>query len=166
MFEECRLTGKKFTLSSGRESCVFYDFDLLSPREAAEYVDQLLKQMEPVFNWDEVDFIAAPALGGIIPAFLVAFAKDKPLVIVDKGDDLLGPEFKSGNYLVVDDVITSFNACNRVVAALPRSTACLGVAAYIFRGSWDDLNKQNYTAYYLARKEQGVAKESDSSGGV
>jgi orotate phosphoribosyltransferase len=165
MFEECRLVSKKFTLSSGRESCVFYDFDLLSPREAAEYVDQLLKQMEPVFNWDEVDFIATPALGGVIPAFLVAFAKDKPLVIVDKGDNLRGPEFKSGNYLVVDDVISSFNACNLVVSVLPGAN-CLGVAAYIFRGSWDDLNQQKYTAYYLARKEQEVVKEPDSSGGV
>lgn len=155
MFEECRVEGD-FKLSSGNTSDVFYDFDLLTPREAAEYVEQLLRQMEPVFDWDEVDFIAAPAVGGIVPAFLASFAKDKPLVIVDKEGNPRGPEFGTGNYLVVDDVITSFKAANRVVEALPESN-CLGVAAYIFRGSYEDLNKQSFKSYYLARKEQETA---------
>ena len=152
MFEECKLEGD-FTLSSGRKSNVFYDFDLLGPREAAEYVELILRQLEDVINWDDVDFIAAPAIGGVVPAFLVAFAKDKPLVIVDKENNPRGPEFNSGNYLVVDDVITSFQAVNRVRGAL-LGPNCVGVIAYIFRGSWDDLNKQDYPAYYLARKEQ------------
>lgn len=152
MFEECRLEGD-FTLSSGRKSGVFYDFDLLRPRESAEYIEQMLKQLEGVVSWDDVDFIAAPAIGGIVPAFLVAFAKDKPLVVVDKDNVPRGPEFKAGKYLVVDDVITSFQAANRVRESLPNSE-CLGVVAYIFRGSWDDLNKQDYPAFYLARKEQ------------
>jgi orotate phosphoribosyltransferase len=152
MFEECRVEGN-FTLSSGRSSDVFYDFDLLVPREAAEYVEQLLRQMEPVFDWNEVDFIAAPAVGGIVPAFLAAFAKDKPLVIIDKDGKARGPEFNAGNYLIIDDVITSFSAANRVIEVLPESN-CLGVAAYIFRGSYEDLNKQPFTSYYLARKEQ------------
>lgn len=153
MFEECRVEGN-FTLSSGNTSDVFYDFDLLSPREAAEYVEQLLRQMEPVFDWDIVDFIATPAVGGIVPAFLAAFAKDKPLVIIDKGDNVRGPEFSTGNYLIVDDVITSFGAVNRVITTLGRNFNCIGVAAYIFRGSPEVLNKQDFTSYYLARKEQ------------
>jgi orotate phosphoribosyltransferase len=152
MFEECRVEGA-FVLSSGNTSDVFYDFDLLTPREAAEYVEQLLRQMEPVFDWDEVDFIAAPAVGGIVPAFLAAFAKDKPLVIIDKEGNLRGPEFSTGNFLIVDDVITSFKAANLVVEALPESN-CLGVAAYIFRGSYEALNKQEFNSYYLSRKEQ------------
>jgi orotate phosphoribosyltransferase len=152
MFEECMIEGD-FTLSSGRKSGVFYDFDLLTMRETADYVEQLLRQMEHVFNWTEVNFIATPALGGIVPSALMSFAKDKPMVILDKEGKLRGPEFSVGNYLVVDDVITSFKAANRVVAALPNAT-CLGVAAYIFRGGWDDLEKQDYPAYYLARKEQ------------
>ncbi len=152
MFEECRLEGT-FTLSSGRTSGVFYDFDLLRPRETAEYVEQLVRQLEGVVSWDDVDFIAAPALGGIVPAFLVAFAKNKPLVIVDKDNVPRGPEFKSGRYLIVDDVITSFQAANRLRKSLT-NMECLGVAAYIFRGSYDDLNKQDYPAFFLARKEQ------------
>jgi len=156
MFEECRLEGS-FTLSSGLASNVFYDFDLLSMREHAAYIEQLLRQMKPVFDWDSVDFIVAPAIGGIVPATFVAFAKDKPLVIVDKGDNLRGPEFSTGNYLIIDDVITTFGAADRVVAALGKKSNCLGIAAYIFRGSREDLNKKGFEAYYLARKEQEIA---------
>lgn len=152
MFEECRLE-VDFALSSRRKSGVFYDFDLLTPREAAEYIEQILRQLEDVVSWDNVDFIVAPAIGGIVPAFLVAFAKDKPLVVVDKDNVPRGPEFKAGKYLIVDDVISSFQAANQVCDALPGSE-CLGIVAYIFRGSWDDLNNQNYPAFYLARKEQ------------
>lgn len=152
MFEECRVEGS-FILSSGNTSDVFYDFDLLRPREAAEYVEQLLRQMDPVFDWKDVDFIAAPAVGGIVPAFLASFAKDKPLVIIDKEGEVRGPEFSTGNFIIFDDVITTFGAARRVIDALPESN-CLGVAAYIFRGSYEDLNKQSFKSYYLARKEQ------------
>lgn len=151
MFEECRLEGN-FVLSSGRKSTVFYDFDLLKPREAAGYIEHLIRQIpEEVFM--QADFIAGPALGGIVPAFLVAFAKNKPLVIVDHDGKPRGPEFKGGNYLIVDDVITTFRAANLVRAALPESR-CLGVAAYIFRGDWASLKEQDYPAFYLARKER------------
>lgn len=157
MFEECRLEGD-FTLSSGRKSDVFYDFDLLQPREAANYVEQLVNQV-PKEIWNTVDFIAAPALGGIVPGFLVAFAKQKPLVIIDKEGKPRGPQFDTGRYLIVDDVITSFKAANLVRDSLTRSSKGLeavGVCAYIFRGSWDDLGKQGYPAFYLARKEQEI----------
>lgn len=153
MFEECKLEGD-FTLSSGRQSGVFYDFDLLTPQETAEYVEQLIRQV-PEEIFEEIDFIASPALGGIVPGFLVAFAKRKPFVYIDKEGKLRGPEFKVGKYLIVDDVITSFKAANSVRAALP-GLAAVGVAAYIFRGSREDLDKQDYPAYYLARKEQEV----------
>lgn len=150
MFEECRLEGN-FSLSSGRKSTVFYDFDLLKPEEAADYIQQLLGQI-PKEVIKAANFIACPALGGIIPGFLVAFATRKPLVIVDKEGNLRGPEFKAGKYLIIDDVITSFQAANKVRSALP-GMEVLGVAAYIFRGAWEDLQKQDYPAFYLARKE-------------
>lgn len=153
MFEECRLEGE-FTLSSGRKSGVFYDFDLLKPIEAAAYVEQLLHQI-PDDVLRRVDFIASPALGGVIPGFLVAFAKKKPLLIVDKEGKIRGPEFKAGNYLIVDDVITSFKAAKFVKKAFP-GMRCLGVAAYVFRGTYQDLaeNGSEIPPFYLARKEQ------------
>lgn len=157
MFEECRLEGE-FTLSSGRKSGVFYDFDLLHPRETAAYVERLIKEV-PDDLWRRVDFIASPALGGIVPGFLVAFAKQKPFVVIDKEGAPRGPEFKAGRYLIVDDVITSFKAANLVRDSLARGSQgleVLGVLAYIFRGSRADLDVQGYPAFYLARKEQEV----------
>jgi orotate phosphoribosyltransferase len=157
MFEECRLEGE-VTLSSGRKSDVFYDFDLLHPRETANYAERLVREI-PEHLWNEIDFIASPALGGIVPGFLVAFAKQKPFVIIDKEGKSRGPQFDTGRYLIVDDVITSFKAANLVRDSLSRSAPGLeavGVAAYIFRGSRDDLGKQKYPAFYLARKEQEV----------
>jgi orotate phosphoribosyltransferase len=157
MFEECRLEGD-FTLSSGRKSTVFYDFDLLMPHETAQYVEQLLKEV-PEELWDKVDFIASPALGGIVPGFLIAFAKQKPLVIVDKEGKARGPVFETGRYLIVDDVITSFKAANFVRASLSRRSKKLeavAAVAYMFRGSRADLGAQDYPAFYLAKKEQEV----------
>lgn len=154
MFEECRLEGD-FTLSSGRQSGVFYDFDLLQPREAADYVERLIREV-PEELWEEIDFVASPALGGIIPGFLVAFARQKPFVIIDKKGKIRGPEFKTGKYLIIDDVITSFGAANGVVAALGEGCVACGAGAYIFRGSHADLEKQDYPAFFLARKEQEV----------
>jgi orotate phosphoribosyltransferase len=157
MFEECRLEGD-FTLSSGRKSGVFYDLDLLSPRETANYVEQLIREV-PDDLWEKIDFIVAPALGGIVPGFLVAFAKQKPFVIVDKEGKARGPEFSSGRFLVVDDVITTFQAANFVRSSLSGHSSKLeavGVLAYIFRGSRDDLGKQDCPVFYLARKEQEV----------
>ena len=154
MFEECRLEGE-FTLSSGRQSGVFYDFDLLHPRETAAYVERLIREV-PDELWEKIDFIASPALGGIIPGFLVAFAVQKPFVIVDKEGKIRGPEFKTGKYLIVDDVITSFQAANKVVAAYGSECVAVGVAAYIFRGNWQDLEKQEYPAFFMAKKEQEV----------
>jgi len=153
MFEECRLEGD-FTLTSGRKSKVFYDFDLLMPREAAQYIEQLVSQVPEDF-WDKVDFVAAPALGGIVPGFLVAFAKQKPFVVIDKEGKRRGPEFQTGRYLIVDDVITSFKTANLVQESLS-GMEVVGVAAYIFRGSRADLDKQDYPAFYLTRKEQEV----------
>ena len=105
LFDECRLEGG-FTLSSGRKSPYFYDFDLLKPEETATYTKQLLDNL-PVTLVRDIDFVAAPAIGGVIPGFLVAFALGKPFVHIDKEGKPRGPEFKSSKYLIVDDVITT-----------------------------------------------------------
>ena len=150
MFEEIRLEGE-FVLSSGRKSSYFYDFDLLHPREVANYVEKLLVVV-PEEVWGRVDFIVSPALGGIIPGFLIAFAKQQPFVIIDKEGKARGPQFNTGRYLIVDDVITSFKAANFVRSALPGMEA-VGVAAYIFRGLRSVLDEQGCPVFYLARKD-------------
>lgn len=151
MFEECRIEGD-FTLSSGRRSIYLYDFDLLLPREAAHY-SELLLQSVPTDIKRVVDFVATPAIGGIIPGFLIAFALARPLVILDKEGHLRGPDFQTGSYLLVDDVETSFTQANRVRAAL-KNNRCLAIACYIFRGNGVDLTKQDVPVYYLERKEE------------
>jgi len=154
MFDECKLErDAPFVLSSGRRSRVFYDFDLLKPRETAEYVKRLIDEI-PSDVKKKIDFIVAPAVGGIVPGFLTAFALDKPLVVVGKEGKARGPQFKGGRFLVVDDVITSFQAVNHAISALSKECKCLGALAYIFRGNLQDLKKQTFPAFYLARKEQ------------
>ena len=152
MFNECRLEGQ-FVLSSGRKSTVFYDFDLLSTEETASYAKLLVDQL-PKEVIDQIDFIASPALGGIEIAFLVAFALKKPRVKIDKTGLVRGPEFKSQRYLVVDDVITSYQAVNRVRKALG-DNECVGTAAFIYRGVSRDLTTE-FPTIYLAHKEPEV----------
>ncbi len=153
MFDHIKITGD-FILSSGRKSPYFYDFDLLTPRESAGYIQRLYEVIPGVLI-DESDFIAAPALGGIIPGFLIAFAAEKPLVIIDKGGNVRGPEFKQGKYIVVDDVITSFKAVNQTKEVLGKCE-CIGAAAFIFRGSDEDCQRVDLDLFYLMRGEQEI----------
>ena len=149
MFEECRLEGE-FTLSSGRKSTIFYDFDLLDTRETADYAKQLADQL-PRELVDQIDFIATPALGGVEIAFLVAFALNKPRVKIDTRGFIRGPEFKSQRYLVVDDAISTYQAVNRVREILGENR-CVGAAAFIYRGLSRDLS-DDIPTFYLAHKE-------------
>lgn len=150
MFDECRLEGD-FKLSSGRQSHYFYDLDLLSPEETAEYAKKLVDAL-PKDLLGEVEFIASPAIGGITIGFLVAFALNKRFVIIDKGNNLRGTAFIAAKYLVVDDVITTFQAVNRVEEALG-GNQCVGAASFIFRGNLEDLTKQEFPTFFLSRKE-------------
>jgi orotate phosphoribosyltransferase len=154
MFEECRLEGD-FKLSSGRKSPFFYDFDLLSPEEAAAYAKELIDTL-PKEMLDGIDFIASPAIGGITIGFLVAFALSKRFVIIDKENTPRGTDFRASRYLVVDDVITTYQAVNRVEEALGENQ-CVGAAAFIFRGDLDDLTKQEFPTFFLSRKEPEIA---------
>ena len=159
MFNECRLEGQ-FSLSSGRESEVFYDFDLLSTEETASYAKLLVDQL-PEEVVAKVDFIASPALGGIELAFLVAFALNKPRVKIDKKGLVRGPEFQGQRFLVVDDVITSYQAVNRVREALA-GNQCVGAAAFIYRGFSKELSKE-FPTIYLAQKEIEVDQGADNA---
>ena len=149
MFNECRLEGQ-FTLSSGRKSTVFYDFDLLSTKETVSYTKLLVDQI-PKEIVERIDFIASPALGGIEIAFLVAFALNKPRVKIDKAGLVRGPEFQGQRFLVVDDVITSYQAVNRVCEAL-EGNRCIGAAAFVYRGYSKELSGE-FPTIYLAHKE-------------
>ena len=154
IFDECLLQGN-FTLSSNRETSVFYDFDLLTAKETAEYAKLLVDKL-PKSLLEGLDFIATPAIGGIELAFLVAFALDKPRVKIDKEGKVRGPEFLGQNYLIVDDVISSYQAAYKVQRSLSDNN-CIGAASFIFRGVSEDAD---IPTFYLARKEIEVVAQS------
>lgn len=155
MFEECRLEGD-FTLSSGRRSSVFYDFDLLNTEETVRYSKLLVSEI-PQHIIARTDFIACPALGGIELGFLVAFALEKPRVKIDTKGFVRGPEFRAQRYLVIDDVISTYSAINKVQKAL-EGNQCIGAAALIFRGESTDVPSE-FPTFYLARKEPEEIEE-------
>jgi len=82
---------------------------------------------------------------------LVAFALNKPRVKIDKAGLVRGPEFQGQRFLVVDDVITSYQAVNKVCEAL-ESNRCIGAAAFIYRGYSKELSGE-FPTVYLAHKE-------------
>jgi orotate phosphoribosyltransferase len=155
MFEHVRLEGE-FTLSSGRKSKYFYDFDRFAPHEHLKASHELFKLVKDV----RFDYIVAPALGGIIPAFIVAGAHGAPLLIIDHEGNIRG-NCREGafKYLMVDDVVTSMETAHRVYGALNGASderKCVGIASYIFRGTDKDLaiGKAHFdTVAFLERKE-------------
>jgi len=76
---------------------------------------------------------------------------------LDKEDQPRGPEFREGNDIIVDDVISSLQAADKARKAMSKvgsGLKCVGVISYVFRGSLGDLEEQDVPAYYLSRKEQ------------
>jgi orotate phosphoribosyltransferase len=122
-------------LTSGRVTQYFYDFDLLTPREAKDLCLMLVKAM-PVENV-KVNFIVAPAVGGIVPAYFVGEWIDKPVVTVDKDGRCRGRKFKPGStYLIVDDVVSTYGEVERC-RAIFHEHDFRGTLAYIYRGVED-----------------------------
>lgn len=154
MFEECRLEGE-FSLSSGKKSPYYYDFDLLSSEATVDYAALLVKLIPDEVR-AKIDFVATPILGGIELAFVVAGILGKPRVKVLTVEwRTRGPVFSGKKYLIVDDVISSGQAVNKVRKILG-DNECVGVVALIFRGpSENDLPKE-FPTFYLEKKEPEV----------
>jgi orotate phosphoribosyltransferase len=151
MFEECRIEGD-FNLSSGRKSPYFYDFDLLSSEATMEYV-YALAELIPQDLRDEIDFIATPVLGGIEIAYVLAGILGKPRVkVLTVEERIRGPVFEGKNYLIVDDVISSGQAVNKVINILS-DNRCIGTAAFVFRGTSEETLVKSFPMYYLEQKE-------------
>lgn len=154
MFEECRIEGE-FSLSSGKKSPYYYDFDLLSSEATLDYAALLVKLIPDAVRAG-IDFVATPILGGIELAFVVAGILGKPRVkVLTVEGRTRGPVFSGKKYLIVDDVISSGQAVNKVRTILG-DNVCVGVVALIFRGqSGADLPKE-FPTFYLEKKEPEV----------
>ena len=151
MFEECRIKGEH-DLSSGKKSPYFYDFDLLSSSDVMEYA-YALAELIPSQLRAEIDFIATPILGGIEVAYVIAGILGKPRVkVLTVENRTRGPVFTDKKYLIVDDVISSGQAVNKVISILPENL-CIGVAAFIFRGASEASVCKAFPMFYLEQKE-------------
>ncbi len=151
MFEECRIKGE-FDLSSGKKSPYFYDFDLLSSEATMEYA-YALAELIPAQLRSEIDFLATPILGGIEIAYVIGGILGKPRVkVLTVEERTRGPVFEGKKYLIVDDVISSGQAVNKVINILP-DNLCIGVAAFIFRGASEASLCKAFPMYYLEQKE-------------
>ena len=151
MFEECRLEGD-FTLTSGKKSPIFYDFDLLSSKETMEYGVQMAELL-PESLIEEIDFVATPILGGIELAFVVAGILDKPRVkVLTVEKRIRGPIIPGGRYLIVDDVISTTQTLEKVID-ICRPNICVGAVALMFRGTSREDLTEDFPIFYLERKE-------------
>ena len=152
MFEACRIKGE-FELTSGKKSQFYYDFDLLSSKDTMEYAVKLV-DLIPKSLKGEIDFVATPILGGIEIAFVVAGILHVPRVkVLTVEKRTRGPVFGGKKFLVVDDVISSGQAMNKVINLLPDDT-CVGAAAFIFRGTSVESLVKAFPLFYLERKER------------
>ncbi len=146
MFEAIRLEGD-FSLSSGSWTPFYYDFDLLTPIEVKIYAKKLVDSFR--LNGYEFPFVATPALGGVTLAFQVAQFLNIPLIIVEKDGTIRGDaKVLCNEYLIIDDVVSSYTAVDFVQGAL--KCQAWGVASYIFRGS---MERPELHTLYLQRKE-------------
>jgi orotate phosphoribosyltransferase len=151
MFEECRIKGEH-ALSSGKKSPYFYDFDLLSSEATMEYT-YALAELIPTPLRAEIDFIATPILGGIEIAYVMAGILGKPRVkVLTVEERTRGPVFTGKKYLIVDDVISSGQAVNKVITILD-ANVCIGTAAFVFRGTSEETLVKAFPMFYLEQKE-------------
>jgi orotate phosphoribosyltransferase len=146
MFEDIRIEGD-FLLSSGKRSKYYYDFERLTPGKIRKYGKQLIQTFG--FYEYKFPFVATAAYGGIPLAFSIACDLDVPLIIIEKSDEIRGDVgILCNNYLIVDDVISSYNEIERVQKILRCEAGA--ATAFIFRG--DELDP-HLTTWFLEKKE-------------
>jgi len=152
MFEKVRIE-KPVKFTSGKTSNVFYDFDLLNFVEVEDLCWKILRNSNLPFH-DDIKFLATQAIGGVVPGFMMSGLTGLPLVIVDKDGLARGwkSEFVDKNYIIIDDVVSTYKAVDNIMEALP-NCKCKGIAAYMFRG---DTERLNPPLYFLSRGELEV----------
>lgn len=151
LFKSVRLEGD-FTLTSGKKSKYYYDFERMPPNYMT-FVSGLLH--EKLKEMCEFEFTVGPAYGGIIPAYCVADFAGKSFVAFNpKSGDFRGEIKKTnGRYIIVDDVISTYGTVEKTIKAMndvKLGSRCVGVACFVFRGP--ELSG-SFPTYYLHRGE-------------
>lgn len=135
LFKSVRIEGD-FTLTSGKKSKYFYDFERMAPNYMT-FVSGLLH--ERLKDKCEFEFVVGPAYGGIIPGYCVADFAGKSFVSYSPKSKKFRGEIKntSGRYIVVDDVISTYGTIDKTIKAMAETkpgTRCVGAACFVFRG--------------------------------
>lgn len=127
-----------FQLTSGRHSDTYVQCARVL--EDSVLTTRLAAELAGMFEPDQVDLVAAPAVGGIIIGFAVAQALGTPLIFSEREDGRMtfrrGFDAPAGaRVLVVEDVVTTGGSVAEVVDLVRASGAdVVGVAALIDRG--------------------------------
>lgn len=156
LFKSIRIEGN-FTLTSGKKSNYFYDFERMSPNYMT-FVSGLLHE-KLVSKGCEFEFAIGPAYGGIIPAHTVAdFAGKSFLSYFPKTNEFRGQiKNAAGRYVIVDDVISTYETVASTIKAVDDKfpgARCVGVACFVFRGQ--EIQSGFPFTYYLQKGEVEV----------
>ncbi|MCL2208719.1 MAG: orotate phosphoribosyltransferase [Treponema sp.] len=130
-----------FLLSSGRHSDRYFQCaKLLQYPEKAQAVfeDVVIKIKEDIKNGKlKIDFVAGPAMGGIIAAWEIARQLSLPAIFTERDENGVmsvrrGFEVKNGqNVLIAEDVVTTGKSSLECAAALEKSGAVISSLACI-----------------------------------
>ena len=103
-----------FILSSGRHSDTYLQCArvLMEPARATKLVSALIEKAKTQMNLDEIDVVAAPAMGGLIVGYEVARQLGKPYLFCERVEGEFafrrGFDMQAGaKVLVVEDVVTT-----------------------------------------------------------
>lgn len=130
-----------FKLASGNHSGVYFQCArlLAVPREA----DAAGAALADLWRNDRIESVLAPALGGVVLAYIVARALGVPGYFAERSDDRtfsLRRGFhlaKGERVLVVEDVLTTGGSAARVVDLVTRLGAVsVGIGAIVNRGGY------------------------------
>lgn len=135
IFEESGAVLKgHFILTSGRHSDTYMQCaKLFVYPQLAEKICQALCQK---LDGEQIDFVASPAVGGIIMGYQVAKILNKPNVFFERQEGVMtlrrGFEIPKGSkVLVVEDVVTTGGSVKEVITAVEEGGSTVVAAASI-----------------------------------
>lgn len=152
LFKSIKIKGD-FTLTSGKKSNYFYDFERMTPNYMT-FVSGILH--ERIKDHCEFEFVVGPAYGGIIPGYCVADFAQKEFVAFNPRTGSFRGNVKTmaGRFIIVDDVISSYQTVDKTIAVISEkhpSVRCVGTACFVFRG--EKVREGGFRTFYLHRGE-------------
>jgi orotate phosphoribosyltransferase len=137
------LTGRHFVYRSGKHGSGYVNMDTVFPD--VFLLQRLCELLAEPFRGEEVEVVAAPAVGGIVLAALTALALDPPAAAVWADKDGDGFAFERAGFadrvagrpvLVVEDTLTTGGSVSKVCRLVEESGGTMrGVSVVCNRGA-------------------------------